>query len=70
MAGSVIAANNNSVYTLPVDIVEMEVSAAFPTNYMLVPALAGRRRRRRHLRFTVANITGQLKIRTCVSAAQ
>jgi hypothetical protein len=69
MAGSVIAANNNSVYTLPVDIVEMEVSAAFPTNYMLVPALAGRRRRR-HLRFTVANITGQLKIRTCVSAAQ
>jgi hypothetical protein len=68
MAGSVIAANNNSVYTLPVDIVEMEVSAAFPTNYMLVPALAGRRRR--HLRFTVATITVQLKIRTCVSAAQ
>jgi hypothetical protein len=68
MAGSVIAANNNSVYTLPVDIVKMEVSAAFSTNYLLVPALAGCRHR--HLRFTVANITGQLKIRTCVSATQ
>ena len=49
--------NSSKQQLCPVDIVEMEVSAAFPTNYL------------RHLRFK-ANIMGQLKIRTCVSATQ
>ena len=65
MAGSIVA-NNNSVYTLPLDIVDMEVPAAIPTNYLLVTALQGLRRRLRK----VAHVTDQLEIRTCVSATQ
>ena len=68
MAGSIVA-NNNSVYTLPVDIVDMEVPAAIPTNYLLVTALQGLRRRRRCHR-KVAHVSGQLEIRTCCSATQ
>ena len=61
MAGSIVA-NNNSVYTLPVDIVDMEVPAAIPTNYLLVTALQGLRRLRRCHR-KVAHVSGQLEIR-------
>jgi hypothetical protein len=50
------------VYSLPEDIVEMEVPAALSTNFLALTALSGHRRK-------VAHILGQLKIRTWDSAA-
>jgi hypothetical protein len=58
-------AANSSVYSLPEDTVDMEVSAAIPINNLLATTLSGRHHRK------VAHILGQLlEILTCDSATQ